>query len=146
MVDFHKYISYDSETGDLIWILSKSNRALAGSKIRSLSKDGYLRFKFDSVVYLAHRVAWYMHYGEWPKNVIDHKDKVRTNNRILNLRDVTQRVNCQNSDRFNEGASFNLAAQKWGSHIFKDGKKLWLGYSETEDDAKEKYRQAIEDM
>jgi len=44
----------------------------------------------------AHRVAWAMHYGSWPKHTIDHINGDKTDNRIENLRDVTKSENCRN--------------------------------------------------
>jgi hypothetical protein len=38
-------------------------------------------------------------YGTWPKNQIDHIDGDRANNRISNLRDVSQSINQQNLKR-----------------------------------------------
>lgn len=44
----------------------------------------------------AHRVAWAIYNGAWPAGVIDHINGDPSDNRILNLRDVTQRVNTRN--------------------------------------------------
>jgi HNH endonuclease len=55
-----------------------------------------LRIGLDGKLYLASRVAWLLHYGEWPSLTLDHIDGDRTNNRIRNLRDVTHEVNMNN--------------------------------------------------
>ena len=46
--------------------------------------------------YPAHRIAWLIYYGEWPKNQIDHINQDPTDNRIENLRDVTHAENHKN--------------------------------------------------
>jgi len=46
--------------------------------------------------YYTHRIAWLIYYGEWPKNQIDHINQDPTDNRIENLRDVTNAENHKN--------------------------------------------------
>jgi len=50
-------------------------------------------------MYAIHRIAWKMHYGVDPNGVIDHIDGNKLNNRIVNLRDVTQVENLYNAVR-----------------------------------------------
>jgi hypothetical protein len=45
---------------------------------------------------LAHRLAWLLQTGGWPKQQIDHINGVKDDNRWLNLRDVSHMVNSQN--------------------------------------------------
>lgn len=55
----------------------------------------YLNFKVTTLIY--HRVIWALCNGRWPKDVIDHIDGNRFNNRIENLRECTQSVNRRNT-------------------------------------------------
>jgi HNH endonuclease/AP2 domain len=41
-------------------------------------------------------VAWLIVYGAWPSKNIDHINGVKTDNRIANLRDVSQSINGEN--------------------------------------------------
>lgn len=36
--------------------------------------------------YYGHHIAWFLYYGTWPEQLIDHKDRCRSNNIINNLR------------------------------------------------------------
>ena len=47
----------------------------------------------------AHRLAWFLAMGRWPKGVIDHKNGVRTDNRFFNLRDVSVAENSRAARR-----------------------------------------------
>jgi hypothetical protein len=64
---------------------------------RRIDKGGYIRFKISyqnkAVWYSAHRAIWFLHYGAWPKDTIDHINHVRTDNRIENLRDISREEN-----------------------------------------------------
>lgn len=94
--------SYDPETG-LFTCINPLARRHFGKVAGTKRKDGYVRLgvKIDEKLkmFLAHRVAWVFHFGVWPSHFIDHKDKIKDNNRIDNLRDVKKSVNVYNYSR-----------------------------------------------
>ena len=57
---------------------------------------------------LVHRVVWFLHKGYWP-DTIDHINGVRTDNRIENLRDVSQ---AQNSTNVNAARGFSWSGSR----------------------------------
>lgn len=74
-------------------------------------------YKFGSVLghrLLAHRVAFAVYHGYWPK-IIDHVNRSRADNRIINLRDVTPSENSCNSERYDraKGVSYLKSANRW---------------------------------
>lgn len=95
-MDFNEFLKYDPETGTLIWIMDVSSRARKEKVAGGLSSSGYLQIRFKNKRYLTHRVAWYLHYGVWPTGQIDHINGIKTDNKIINLRDVTQSQNLLN--------------------------------------------------
>lgn len=89
---FEKHFVYNADTGEIRRVTRRNSNG-------SLDKDGYLIIKFFGRQIKAHRLAWYLHYGHWPINVIDHINGKRADNRICNLRDVTQKENVVSTKR-----------------------------------------------
>ena len=89
----------------------------------------------------AHRVIWALYYGEWPTNQIDHKNHIRSDNRIDNMTDVQNAENCKNKvlSRFNtsgvHGVHYFKRRQNWQVYINSGGKRINLGYFVSKDDA-----------
>lgn len=94
-----------------------------------------------------HRIAWFLYHGEWPRFTIDHINRIKNDNRISNLRDVTQFINCQNrSDNKSGivGVYWDKRESKWRAKIRKDGKMVGLGYFDDINDAAKVRRNAEE--
>lgn len=83
---------YDPGTGVFTHKQGRNKGEEAGWR----NDDGYVYLTIKGTKYQAHRVAWYYATGSWPTFEIDHVDRVRDNNRIDNLRDVTHQVNAMN--------------------------------------------------
>lgn len=67
-----------------------------GKRLGSINSRGYVIARFGGGTRQVHRLIWLHQKGEWPKYQIDHINGKRTDNRIENLRDVSQSVNQQN--------------------------------------------------
>jgi hypothetical protein len=78
------------------WRVSTGRRVKAGGKAGTLMPDGYTVITINGNSFRAHRLVWFITYGEFPSNFIDHIDGNPPNNRIENLRDVTNKINGQN--------------------------------------------------
>ncbi len=87
-----KHFSYNPLTGEFLRTTRKNANG-------SIDKDGYLIVKFMRKQYKAHRLIWLYTYGTMPNGVIDHINRNRLDNRITNLRDTTQAVNVENTNR-----------------------------------------------
>lgn len=72
------------------------NRRYAGNVVGSVMNVGYRWIKVPGHgSYLGHRIAWALHYGEWPGE-LDHRDGNKLNNAIDNLRPATRAQNAHN--------------------------------------------------
>lgn len=91
-----EYLEYDPATGIFTHIKKiKHAKRKIGDVAGSETKTGYLRVVLFGNEYLLHRVAWLFTTGELP-NVVDHRNRIGTDNRILNLRSGTTRDNSKN--------------------------------------------------
>jgi len=89
------FFDYDPTTGVLSWKHSIGRRK-AGTEAGCIGGKGHRKVHLFGADYQTHRVIWLWMTGEWPKQEIDHINRVRDDNRWLNLRDVTRAVNMEN--------------------------------------------------
>ena len=106
-----KYLNYDPETGVFKRKIN-SGKAKIGDVAGGINGSGYICIRINSVKYRAHRLAWLYVHGKFPDNQIDHINRVKTDNRIENLRDVTQSVNGRNRNLPSNNTSGHIGV-KW---------------------------------
>jgi HNH endonuclease len=90
---------YNPSTGI---IQHKRNGKVAFS---TMQNTGHMHGAFMGKFYKAHRVAWVIYYGTYPKNDVDHINGIRHDNRIENLRDVKRSTNMMNSKMYSRNTS-----------------------------------------
>ncbi|MBV5347179.1 HNH endonuclease [bacterium] len=135
---------YDPEVGSLIHKIDKGT-----NKVKGLVAGYNNEYKKASMVYIfgknhnAHKIVWLWYYGYIPENLIDHIDRNPFNNKISNLREVTNQCNIRNTGNFKNNVSgvkgvrrmSNTRAKKWIAAISVSGRKYHLGLYENFDDA-----------
>lgn len=92
----NQYFTY--KNGLLIRNITTSSKAIVGSEIKGLDKEGYVRVSIHNKNYRVHRLIYMMFYGYMPKR-IDHVNGVVNDNRIENLRECTANQNQHNSKK-----------------------------------------------
>ena len=112
-----------------------------------LSKNGKVKN------YQVHRlvgIAFLPNHDNKPK--VDHIDKDKTNNNIINLRFATVSQNgfnqgkCKNNTTGYKGVTFKKANQKYCARIKIEGKSKHLGYFETAQDASKAYEENAKNL
>jgi len=120
------------DNGDLIRITNVAPNARKGSIVGRVDSHGYMQVAIDKKDYFNHSLIWLYHYGYMPKE-IDHINRIKTDNRIENLREVSRTENMQNlgfrknSKSGVPGVSWNKAKQKWEAYISVNRKLTYLG-------------------
>lgn len=156
-------LDYDPETGVLTWKERPRTRFSSDHRWRHFNSrsagktaldyrgSGYCVGAIFGKSYKAHRVAWACHYGEWPQGIIDHINGDGTDNRICNLRVVTDQENAMNK-RLNKrnkiGAHdvhYAPHIRKWIARISFKGERKHLGVFKTLEEAKAARSQAERD-
>jgi hypothetical protein len=152
-------LSYEPETGRLAWLPRTSdhfrdgghsaahraanwNARYAGTDaLTALSTHGYHRGNIFGRSHSAHRVAWAIHYGEWPNGEIDHINHDICDNRICNLRIVDRTENMRNASFRKDNKSgatgvwYRKDTGKWAARLGSGRSARNLGSFATFDEA-----------
>ena len=105
-----------------------------GKECGAPDTKGYLIVSVRRKSLKVHRVCWFLHYGVWPSGVIDHINRVTDDNRLCNIRDVSQKVNTRNSkiraDNKSgyKGVSWDKARNSWVAREKVEGVYKFRGY------------------
>ncbi|QIN99385.1 putative homing endonuclease [Salmonella phage oldekolle] len=120
---------YRPETGEFIRLVSIGNQK-AGSTAGCLRKTGYIEIRVDKVGYKAHRLAFLYMEGYIPE-VIDHVNRIRSDNRWANLRESNNQENSRNRTARSKsgylGIFWHKQKQKWEVRVVDSYKKLVHG-------------------
>jgi len=111
----------------------KWNTRFAGRETLVTKTSGYNQCRIFGKPYRAHRVIWAYHYGSWPENQVDHINADRADNRIQNLRLVTNQENNKNKRLSANntsgimGVCWDKSRGKWSAQIRVDFVRINLG-------------------
>jgi len=149
----------DPDTGHVWWTKpseNKNSRRRLDKPAGWHTKNGYLKLSIPRYItadgctkhLFAHRVIWFLHYGIWPVELLDHINGIRTDNRIENLRLATHEENARNrkshkgSSSQYKGVAYYIRNKKWVVHIENNRKTQYLGLYASEEEAARAYDKA----
>lgn len=132
-----KGYTYDPETG-----IVTSHK---GKIIKNDDCHGYIQLSIKinkvSINIKAHQFAWYINYCEVPNDQIDHINHNRSDNKIHNLRSVTNQQNSFNKNNV-KGYYFNSDRNIYQSYIKLNNKHKYIGCYKTPEEAHQAYLDA----
>lgn len=138
-------VIYDPFTGAFT---AKVNRGkLKAGAVLGSASHGYLMIFVDWRRYSAHRLAWLYMFGVWPNGIIDHINGDRSDNRMANLRCVSQGTNLENQRAARSNNHVGLLGvgraqsntRGFRARIRVDGKERHLGAFHTAEEAHRAY-------
>ncbi len=160
-IALRQLLRYDPQTGKMFWKargavwFSDGYRSAEGNMknwnshyadteaFKQVGTSGYAFGAVFGTKAMAHRVAWAIHYGEWPSDQVDHINGDRLDNRIENLRQVDRFENAKNqklhvSNKSGRvGVSWVARRSKWAAQIRSNGVQYNLGTFSTFEEAVE---------
>lgn len=126
-------LSYNADSGVFKWLVNKSISVKKGDIAGRKNKSNPITIMINGVRYQASHLAWLYVKGEMPSKAIDHINGIRSDNRIINLREATlsqnamNRIKAANNTSGYKGASFHKQSGKWQASIKINGKQKYLG-------------------
>lgn len=138
-----KNLRYDPATGLLWWIAPFVHRRM-DRPVGVLDSRGYLVVKFFGRMFKAHRLAYVLMMGRWPRKHMDHMNGCPADNRWKNLRLATGTQNRANSIVHKNNTSRLKGAHVsahggWQSAIKVNRKSIYLGHFSTPEAAHAAY-------
>ena len=148
-------LRYEPVTGKLFWrqrarcwFISKRGHAVWNARYSEAEalcyKDNH-GYQTGAVLLArhmkAHRAIWAITQGKWPEGHVDHMNGDRTDNRIENLRDVSQLENQQNLKKNSRNKSGQVGVfwhkeyGRWWAYIGSGLTRVTLGFFENKQDA-----------
>lgn len=138
-------LEYNKKTGVFRWTALAHPRVAGQVAGNVNSKNGYRYIQVAGQRYLAGRLAHFYVTGYWPSGHIDHKNRLRDDNRWTNLRDATRVQNLGNMRRKKnnksgyKGVVFIADKNKYRAVMSVNYKNQFLGYFDTAEDAHAAY-------
>jgi hypothetical protein len=149
IADLRERLEYSAETGLLRWLVDiPLVHVRAGDVAGCIGSDRYVRINWRSSVFRGHRLAWALHFGEWPQGIVDHRNGCRSDNRISNLRVVDSATNAQNMRSANVDSRTGFLGVtevrkgKFRAKLKADGRYVHVGTFPTAEEAHAAYIEA----
>lgn len=128
--------TYNPETGELRGV---RGRVITGKRLGYIDCQVFCENKYYKI--FGHRLAWYLHYGRLPADILDHIDGDKANNRISNLREVNNQQNQWNQTKA-KGYTWRNKRKRFEATIRINDRLIYLGYFKEESEARNAYLEA----
>ena len=140
-------LRYNKRTGLFFW-KNPAGRVKPGTQVVCTDSNGYIMVRLDGRLYRAHRLAWLWVHGVFPK-LIDHKNRIKSDNRIANLRECSQHENvinrslCKSNKTGYKGVSFDKQKKLYRACSSYKRQHIFLGYFKSPEEAYKMYLEHV---
>lgn len=140
-------LRYDPKSGHFYWKVKKWYGCEIGDLAGSV-RQGYRVIRIDGKLYPEHRLVWLHLYNTFPEGSLDHKNRIRDDNRPDNLRLATPGQNNINHGIRKDakvkykGVCYNPRLRKYVTQISLDKKVRHVGVYTTPEEAAHAYNKA----
>lgn len=130
-------LDYDRESGTLTWRARSlkwfkderswkiwNTRYSGRPAFTAVGNSGYLCGSLFNSLYPAHRVAWAHMHGEWPAGDVDHRNRDKTDNRAINLREASRSQNLTNRGGVR---GYQKHGRRWRAYISRAKRCVCVG-------------------
>lgn len=127
----NEYFEYEPDTGK-IWRFFPTPQSYR--LVEDTNSEFYGRVYLKNKEYRAHHICWFLYYGRWPIKEIDHKNRIRDDNRIDNLREVTdaeQTANLTTQSKYGRCIWYKKRLNKYEVCIRKNYDRIYVGVYNT---------------
>lgn len=134
-------LRYDPNTGIFTRLSGYGPNAPRNGVAGSLGLRGYTVLSVVGKRYTAHRLVWLYTYGYFPEHTIDHINRVKTDNRLSNLREASRQCNARNMGLQSnntsgvKGVVWDISRKRWSARIKVSGATSNLGRYKDKSDA-----------
>lgn len=138
-------LHYDPLTGEWTWVNPLPHSSVRpGDKAGRIMDNGRRQLRIASGFYYSSRLAWLYMTGEWPKDQIDHVNRLNGDDRWANLREATQSENSYNRSWCESNGDMR-GIRKHGRQYRVDIGNAYLGLYDNLESAKKVRDQALAD-
>lgn len=144
------HLWYDPVVG--LFLRKKSyNEKHAGRFVTTKDNDGYIQINIEGKKYRAHRLAWLYMYGKFPEGQLDHKNRIRWDNSIGNLRECSFSQNhankpCMKNSKTGIKGVQMTPAGRYRARVKVNGKKINLGVYDDAEKAHAIYMEKLKEV
>ena len=143
-------LDYAPDTGKFTWRKARCNNRIKANTIAGYkTPNGYITITYNKTYYSAHRLVWIYMYGSIPEGLtVDHKNGIRDDNCLENLRLATRHEQKQNMTPLKNntsgytGVTWHKRDRKWMARIMLLGTRYLVGRFDTSEEASEAYKKA----
>lgn len=123
-----KILHYNPQTGIFIRLIISNNKQKINEEVGAQHHTGYKYITINKKTFSYHQLAWLYMTGEFPTLEIDHINRIRNDNRWVNLREVSKIENMRNVGMFKNNISTVKGVRLFKRNINGSIYTCWLAF------------------